>query len=139
MPVYNVARGHTGIDFVNDTIKACLMKTTWTPEVDDDTLDIALASGECAATDYQRITLANKSVVFNDTTDSADHLADDIAFYTNSDDGTVGKVLIYKEVTDDTDSIPIAALNMAVSRSTGTDTTITTTFPNGIVYSGRNI
>lgn len=138
MAIYNVAKGHTGIHFVNDTIKACLMKSTFTPNVDDDTLDIALNGLECDAVDYSRVTLANKNVVIDDATDAANHTADNIAFTINSDVGTVNKVLIYKEVTDDTDSIPIAVLTFATTRSTGPGQTISTAFPNGIVYSGRS-
>lgn len=138
MAIYNVAKGHTGIHFVNDTIKACLMKSTFTPDVDADTLDIALNGLECNAVGYARVTLVNKAVVINDTTNSADHTADDIAFTINSDVGPVNKVLVYKEVTDDTDSIPIAVLTFATTRSTGPGQTISTAFPNGIVYSGRS-
>lgn len=138
MAIYNVAKGHTGIHFANDTIKACLMKSTFTPDVDDDTLNIALKGLECNAVGYTRVALANKYVSIDDTTNAANHMADNIAFNINSDVGTVDKVLIYKEVTDDTDSIPIAVLNFTTARSTGPGQTISTAFPNGVVYSGRS-
>jgi len=138
MAIFNVAKGHTGIDFANDTIKACLMKSAFVPNPDADTLDIALNGLECDAVDYTRVTLTNKAVVFDDTVDAANHTADDIAFTINSDVGTVNQVLVYKEVTDDTDSIPIAVLNFATTRSTGPGQTISTAFPNGVVYSGRS-
>lgn len=138
MPIYNVAKGHSGIHFLNDTIKACLMKSIFVPNVDDNTLDVALNGLECDSTGYTRPTLANKSLVIDDVTDAANHIADNLIFTTDSDTGTVDKVLIYKEVTNDTDSIPIACLNFTNARSTGAGVTITTAFANGVVYSGRS-
>ena len=145
MPMYNVAKGHSGIDWENDTFKACLMKCTFTPDYDDDTMDVAIGTFECNATDYQRIMLTNKALEIDDTLDVVNHKADDITFIANSDVGTVDKILIYKEVTDDTDSIPLLVLSFATPRATyaaPTDptknNTISTAFPNGIVYSGRS-
>jgi hypothetical protein len=105
------------IDLGTDTIEIALINDTiaYTPDIDTETfvsdvLDDVVAA-ECSGTGYSRQTLA--VTTSTDTTDD-EAVADatDLA-YTGADFGTIQSILLFKTVTDDTDSPLIAHITSA--------------------------
>lgn len=100
------------VDLENDTIEVALIddSISYSPDIDEevyveDVLDDVVAS-ECSGTGYTRQTLdMTTSMDLGDDEAVAD--ADDLT-YTGADFGTIQSMLVFKTVTDDTDSPLIA-------------------------------
>jgi len=108
---YNISKDQS-IDWINDTIKAILVmsNTTADTDIDSDTVSAVGTLDESDDGGYTRQALANTTKTVNDTDDRAEFDADDIVFDGMNGGATrdyVG-VLVYKEITDDTDSPPLA-------------------------------
>lgn len=123
---FNIAKsGHLdgSVDFDTDTIKAALLmsNTTADTEADVDTVSAITTLDEADATGYSRLTLASKAVATDDVNDRGEADAADLSFTGLGGDATrdYQGVLIYKEVTDDTDSIPICFIEFATTASLG--------------------
>lgn len=102
--VYN--RGKTiladgSLDWVNDTIKALLVDSSYTYSADHNF--VADVTGELVDASYGRVTLTNKSVVEDDTGDRAVLKADALDFGA-LDNVTPAAVILFKEVMNDADS-----------------------------------
>jgi hypothetical protein len=100
------------IDYVNDDIRAILVMsdTTCDTEVDGiDFIDDYTTLDELDAGGYAREVLAGKAVAVDDGNDRAEFDANDESFAGLGGDATrtIVGVLIYKHVTNDTDSIPL--------------------------------
>lgn len=120
--VYNKFKagvGDASIDWLNDVIKAMLVTSSYTPNADDTFIDAGGANDpidhELSGTGYAagfagagRKTLSAKAVNQDDANDRAEF--DDTAdlTWTGIDAGTAAGVLIYKHITSDALSIPIA-------------------------------
>ncbi|QSG06388.1 hypothetical protein [Halapricum desulfuricans] len=100
------------IDLANDTIEVALIddSISYTPDIDGevyvaDVLDGIVAS-ECSGTGYTRQTV-NMTTSLDLADDEAVADADDLT-YSGADFGTIQNMLVFKSVTDDTDSPLIA-------------------------------
>lgn len=109
---------NSGINLLTDTIKVMLVSNTYTPDKDHSFVS-SITSGttkELSGTGYVagfggsgRKTLASKTVTQNDTSDIGYFDAADVT-WTGINAGTVGYVVVLKEVTSDADS-PIIAIH----------------------------
>ena len=111
--VYNTAK-QMSVDWSADTIKAFIMKTTSTVDADHDFVsDVLSGNVEADFTNYVRLTLASKTVTVDDTNDRADLGAADwsITDAGGTLDNSFDRVIVFKEVTNDTDSIPLACVD----------------------------
>lgn len=127
--VFKTERSKGTIDLENDDIRVaiCMSNTTVSTQnagiltVDDfDTLDEADGSG------YSRQALSGKTVTQDDTNNRAEFDANDSIFLSlgAGSRATTG-ALVYKHVTDDTDSIPICWVEFpSTVTHTGVDFTI---------------
>lgn len=109
--VYNIAKGIESVTFASDTIRILLV-TTYTFDPDPDTISgITMTEASDASYTGQgatgRLTLAGKSRTVNDTDDRVEYDATD-PVWTALDNETIVGGIIFKFVTDDTDSIPLA-------------------------------
>lgn len=106
-----IANGN--IDFLTDTIRAALLDNTTTADTDPDADNLGAYAtlGRIAGTTDQ--TLASKAITTNDTNDRAEIDAADIAFTAVPGGSTAQGVLIFKFVTNDAGSTPIAFLEFA--------------------------
>jgi hypothetical protein len=114
--IYNVAKKGLldgGIDWDTDDIRAVLLMDTTTADTENSgiaTVSDFTTLGESDDNGYSRQALASEAANRDDANDRAELDAADSSFTLNGD-GTetnyVG-VLLYKHVTDDTDSVPIA-------------------------------
>lgn len=111
------------IDLNADDIRAVLVMTNTTVDTDND--GITLMNGfttldEMDGANYVRKALANEAVNKDDPNDRAEFDADNVV-WSGLGNGTrqVQGVLIYKHVTNDTDSIPIAFIEFAASQDPG--------------------
>lgn len=101
------------VDFLADTIKAVLMKSTYSPTIDDD--GIATASEISGVAGYTggfggagRKTLASKAVNRDATNDRIEFDCADVAWTSLGAGDTIGGVLVVKEVTNDGASLVLA-------------------------------
>lgn len=130
--VYNAAK-KIDRNFTTATVKALLLKATSTADKDHDFVSNVLSgNNEANATNYARKTLAGKSIVVDDVNDRADLKASDIlwAILGGAINNTLDRLIVYWEVTNDADSIPIAAYDLSHITS-GAD--FTWAFNSGVV------
>lgn len=132
------------IDLEDDTIKAALIKSSpaGSPDnKDHDFVDDVITGGvstECDFTNYARKTLANVDVAIDDANNRVE-VSWDAAVWTNAggaSNNTVGAMLIYWEVTNDADSVPIAYFDFGDVTTDGTDLTISCGSEGAIQGSG---
>jgi hypothetical protein len=108
-----VARGL--IDLDTDDIRAILVKTTTTVDTEP---DIEFISGfttlaECDAASYARVALTGEAVNVDLTNDRAEFTASNIVWAALGAGNTLQGVLLYKHVTNDGDSMPIAFIEFS--------------------------
>lgn len=104
---YNIAKGEFAkgnINWETDTIEVMLVDNTYT--FNPDHAYVSDITGEISGTGYSRKALTNKTVTVDNTNDKAILDCDDITF-TGINAGTVNAMIVYKKVTNDTDSILI--------------------------------
>lgn len=108
-----------GITWASDTIKARLVATSATPTKDDTNL----------STNYTAIgtdqTLTTKTKTKNTTDDRVEFDSDPITWSAVAGGSTVGWIAIFKFVTDDAGSTPIAVIDVADTATNGGDLTYT--------------
>lgn len=114
------------IDWAADTIKARLVASSFTPDRDDTSMSGYTAIG----TDQ---TLASKTKTKDTTNDRIVFDAADPVWTAVAGGSTVGWVVIFKFVTNDAGSTPIAVLDITDTATNGGDITITFS-ANGIFY-----
>ncbi len=103
------------LDMNADDIRVALVMTNTTcdTEPDVDLMNGFTTLDECDATGYARVALANEAVNIDDANDRAEFDADNASFTGLSGNATrdIQGALVYKHVTNDTDSIPIAFMD----------------------------
>lgn len=120
--MFNQAKGHDGIDWLTDTIRCLLVKSTYTFDPDVDTVN--LVTNELTDASYTangnsgRITIGNKTVTIDDTANEAQHGGDDgtntdQVVYSSLNNETIGGMVFFKFVTNDTASTPICYCEVA--------------------------
>lgn len=105
------------INWSSDTIKCRLIASTATPNKDD----TSLASGYTAIGTDQ--TLASKSRTKDNTNDRVVYDAADPTFTAVASGSTIGWAIVYKD--DGGNGVPIAALDVVNTATTGGNATIT--------------
>lgn len=124
----NIADGT--IDLDTHDIRVLLVKvagsTTTDTEADAATISAFTTLGELVATDYARKALANEAVNEDTGNDRAEFDADDVTWTAlgGAANDTIGAAVVYKHVTNDTDSIPIAYIDLTDTPTNGGDVTI---------------
>jgi len=107
------------IDYANDTIKVLLVDTSHTFTKGDEFVSDIVAN-EASGTGYSRKTLANKAITLDTGNDQVEFDADNPT-YTALDAGTIASVVIFKEVTNDSDSPLIANIDFPDLVTNGSD------------------
>jgi hypothetical protein len=125
------------VSWSGDTIKAMLVTSSYTPNVDDDFADTPAAQ-EISVTGYTpgfagsgRKTLASKTVTVNDTNDRGDFGAANLTWTALGSGATIAGVVIYKHLTSDALSPLICYLDVTDAATNGGDITIS--FGGGLV------
>lgn len=113
----SVATGGTQITWASDTIKARLVASSVTPTKDDTSMTGYTAIG----TDQ---TLGSKTFTEDTTNDRIVYDAADPTWTAVAGGSTVGWVVIFKFVTNDAGSTPIAVIDIADTATNGGDITI---------------
>lgn len=115
--VYNEAKNQIltgGIDFASDDIRVLLVmsNTTAGAEDDKDTISGFTTLDEYDGANYSRQALANEAVNEKAANDRAEFDGDDVTF-SSLGAGTrqCQAAIVYKHVTNDSDSIPIAYID----------------------------
>ena len=110
------------IDFENDTIKLLLVDTNHSFTKSDEFVSdiVANEATNSSGSGYERKTLANASIALDAGNDRVEFDADDIS-YTAIDAGTIASAIIYKEVTNDSDSPLIADVDFTDLVTNGSD------------------
>jgi hypothetical protein len=112
---------NNGIDLLSDTIKVMLVNNTYTPDKDHSFVDAITggSSKELSGTGYTagfggggRKTLASKTVTQDDANDKAIFDATDVT-WTGINAGTVGFVVVIKEITNDGLSPILAVIDVS--------------------------
>lgn len=130
--MFNKAKESGAVDWDADTIKWLLVGTGYVHDPDVDFVS-GVTANELSGTGYARKTLA-ATTTLDDTNDKVIHDAPDQT-YTGADFGTVHGGIAYKEVTDDTDSVPIVYVELSSDVTTnGGDFTFQ--MPSGGLYEG---
>lgn len=120
---YNVFKktvldGAIDLDAAGDDIRVLLLEAATDENKDDTTVQAVLARAgttELTSTGYSRQALANEATSQDDTDDEGVFDADNVTFSSVSQAGseTVVAIVIYKHVTDDTDSVPLLFIDGA--------------------------
>lgn len=113
----SVATGGTQITWASDTIKARLVASSFTPDKDNTSM-----------TGYTQIgtdqTLGSKTFTEDTTNDRIVYDAADSTWTAVAGGSTIGWVVIYKFVSNDAGSTPIAILDVADTATNGSDITV---------------
>jgi len=122
----NLCGEATAIDWEADTIKARLVASSFTPDKDNTTMTghTAIGTDQTLGSKTRAVDNANDRVVF----DAADPTWTAVA-----GGSTVGTVDIFKFVSNDAGSTPIASLDITDTATNGGDITITFN-ANGVFY-----
>lgn len=113
------------IDFTTNTIKLMLVTSGYTFDADHVFVSsVVPASNEFADASYSRATLGTKTVTQDDTDDEGVFDAADVTFSSLAGGETAAAAIIYKEVTNDADSLLIAYVDDVDFTSNGGDVTI---------------
>jgi hypothetical protein len=100
----------TGADI---RVALLMTNTTADTEADIDLMNAFATLDECDSTGYARVALTSEAVNIDDTNDRAEFDAADASFTGLGGDATraIQGAIIFKHVTNDTDSIPIAFID----------------------------
>lgn len=103
------------LDLNAHDIRVALLMTNTTAdtEADIDLMNAFATLDECDAAGYARVALTGEAVNIDDTNDRAEFDANDASFTSLGGDATraIQGALIFRHVTDDTDSVPIAFID----------------------------
>jgi hypothetical protein len=124
------------IDFENDTINVLLVDTNHTFDKTHEFVE-DVDTNEASGTGYSRKTLANASIALDAGNDRVEYDADNPT-YTALDAGTIAAAIIFKQVTDDTDSPLIAQIDFADLVTNGSDVELQIN-SEGLFYVTNNI
>ena len=91
------------------TYKALLVRSTstYTPNKDDDTISGLTGLVEISVASYARQTITTPTIAEVDASDLVKVDCDDVAFGSLESGQTVKAIIVYRFVTNDTDSIPL--------------------------------
>lgn len=89
-----------------------LVDSTYTPDPDDNFVSAAV-SAELADVSYDRIALTGSSISYNDTLDRAIFSCNDVVWPSLAGAETVDHVILFKLISDDSDSVLMAAWDVA--------------------------
>lgn len=110
------------IDFENDTIKVLLVDTSHTYTKSDEFVSdiVANEASNVSGSGYERKTLASKTITLDASNDRVEYDAANPT-YTAINAGTIAAAIVYKEVTNDSDSPIIAQIDFADLVTNGSD------------------
>ncbi len=125
------------IDLDADDIRVALLMTNTTVDAENDgtaTLSNYTDLDECDGANYARQALTSEAVVKDDGNDRASFDADNPTWNALGNGTRANKgALVYKHVTDDTDSIPIAFIEFGSPQNPGGSNFTVTWHANGIL------
>jgi len=142
--IYNKAKAQifkADMDLDGDTFEVALLEASGDQDPDDATVQAVLARAgttELTSTGYSRQALSSLAVNQDDTNDRAEWDAADVTFSSVSQAASEQVVgyLVYKKVTDDSDSIPVLLVDSVANITpNGSDIKITWN-AEGIMQSG---
>jgi hypothetical protein len=125
--------GDGDIDWLADTIRIMLLKSSFTPDLDADIFVADVSADELGVAGYARITLANKFSTKDNANNRTDYGADNPVWAALAAGETIGWAVVFKLVTNDADSPVICVLDGADVATNGGQ--ITLRF-NGTAVSG---
>lgn len=126
------------LDYVNDTIKVLVVSDSYTfDKTDEFVSDI---SNEVSGTGYSRKTLSNKGITLVSGSPDEFHFTADSISFTNVDvsPDNMAAVVVYKEVTNDSDSLVIAYVDIADISTNGTTINIQFASSGNVVFKAIN-
>lgn len=121
-------------DFGSDTFRALLVTASYTPNVDHDFV-ADVSANELAGSGYSRPTLASKSRTIDDTNNRIVYDAADPSFGTIVAGETARYMIVYRFVTDDSDSILVACYDIGSQATNGAPFVVTLS-SDGLLYAG---
>lgn len=124
MPTYNNAKkllGNGSIDWasVGQTFRVLLASSSYVPDIDAHVF-VSSVTNELSGGGYSRKDIVNRSIVIDTTTDRADYKGDNVT-WTSLSVGAVAWVILFKLVTNDSDSLLIAAFDITGTNTNGLD------------------
>lgn len=124
------------IDFVNDDIRALVVSSGFS--FNKGHQFVSQISGEVSGTGYERKSLTGKSIIsVTGTPDEIQFKADDLEYTAiNVSPDDLESVVVYKHVTNDSDSILIANVDFPNISTNGNNITIE--FSGGVVFKAEN-
>lgn len=113
--------------FWTGTLKVALVNAAFTPNAESQDFVADIVGNEVSGTGYDaaaRPSLLNPTVTVDEANNRIILDADDLTL-TTLDVGDVGGIVVYKEMTNDSDSPIVSAFDHTTVSTTGTDVTIT--------------
>lgn len=116
---YLAAKGDLDLDTAD--LRAMLVTSSYTFNADHDFVSDVVAN-EISASGYARQTLGGHAVTLDDTNDRAYADFNDVAFGAIASGATSAKLIVYKQVTNDSDHVLVGCYDFAVVTNGGTVT-----------------
>lgn len=140
--VYNTFKGKDGNDFaagLDSAYKVMLLTGTYTPDPDHlHPNATGLAANEITGGSYARQNLASRTRTVNNTTDKVEHAANNPTFSALAASSAPRWAIVYRVVTDDTDSQLVCCIDLGAGLSVSGDFTVkwSGTTTSGILFTG---
>lgn len=107
-------------NFTSDTVKALIVTSGYTPSrAHHFVADVTPGSNELVVGSYARLTLTTKARTVDTTNHRVRYSCDDLAFGSLAAGATAAAIIVFKQVTNDADSILLALLDIADTATNG--------------------
>lgn len=116
-----LAQGGLDLDTAGDDIRTILVMTNTTADTEEDSATISAFTtlDEMDGSGYARVAMTGEVVNEDTANDRAEFDADNVAFgAVSAGTRSVAAVIVYKHVTNDTDSVPLAYIDTVASGPT---------------------
>lgn len=119
--VYNTGKSPANADLTNGTFKVMLLTSSYTPDVDHATVS-AIVANEATGTGYVRKTLASPTLTVDNTNDRVDLGGANMTWTGLT--STFRYAVLFKFITNDAASIPVAYFDLGAQSLTAQDFSI---------------
>lgn len=136
--IYNSWKGKDGKDWASGTVKGMLVTSAYTPDADHAHPNATgLASNELTGGTYARQSITNRAVTPDLANDRVDHTADNPTFLGLAASSAPKYLVLYWQLTNDTDHVLIACLDLGTLLLSGDySPKFNAGATNGVVFRG---
>lgn len=113
-----------GINLGSADVRCMLVQSSYTPDVDAHEFVADISASEVTVGGYGRVTCTGETLTRDDANDRQDFSLDNAAFTSLVAGETIGKAVIFVQVTNDADSILLGYIGFTNTPTNGGDFTV---------------